>query len=97
VKKAFGRLHGGPEGWQADTVSVERVLRVASLEESERFDAEDLARSGPEARIAAVERLRRAWFGDFAAERRLERVLRCTDLDGHPIPAHRRARRRGPR
>jgi hypothetical protein len=67
-------------------VKLERVLRVATLEESEKYDREDWARTTAEERIATVERLRREWFADFAPERRLARVLACTDLDGNPIP-----------
>jgi hypothetical protein len=41
-------------------VKSERVLRVASLEESDEYDRADWARTTVEERIATVERLRRS-------------------------------------
>src|ERR1041385_8276280 len=82
---------------QTAVVAVQRVLRVATRRDSDDLDGEDLAQTTPEERIAAVERLRQEWFGDFAPERRLARALACSDLEGHPIPRRWWTRDRGPR
>lgn len=74
-------------------VSIEHVIRVASLEESEKFDVEDHQATTPEQRLAVVERLRQEWFGDFDPERRLERILACSDLLGNPLTFDRGTRR----
>jgi hypothetical protein len=66
-------------------VSVRRVIRTTTLEKSDEYDQDDIAHTTPEARLAVVEQLRAAWFQDFVPERRLERVLECTDLHGNPI------------
>jgi hypothetical protein len=73
---------------------TKRVIRVATLENSEKYDREDWARTTAEERIVTVERLRQEWFADFGTERRLARVLACTDLDGNPIPFDRGTRGR---
>lgn len=78
-------------------VSVERVVRTVPLEKNDALDREDIARTTAEERLSAVERLRQEWFGDFAPERRLERVLACTDLRGNPVPLDRGPRNRSAR
>jgi hypothetical protein len=42
-------------------VTIERIVRVASHEEADGFDRQDLEKTSAEERLAAVERLRQVF------------------------------------
>ena len=81
-------------GFAGKSAGVKVTLRVASsFEEADAIDARDLARLDSIARLSAVERLRRIWFGEARTESRLERVLRCLDFAEREVPAVAESRR----
>ena len=77
---------------------MERILRsVRGHQEAEACDRADLELMTFEERINAVEQLRKVWFGENRAQRRLERLLTVTTLASRKVSARRRSRGSGSR